>query len=46
MSQIDFVMVSTDKAVNLPSNGCAKRVAELYTQSLNEYGKTKFIATR
>jgi FlaA1/EpsC-like NDP-sugar epimerase len=42
-----FVMVSTDKAVNPASiMGATKRIAEIYCQSLNRQGKTKFVTTR
>jgi len=42
-----FVLISTDKAIRPVSvMGKTKRVAEIITQTLNQKGKTKFVAVR
>jgi len=43
----DFVMISTDKAVNPTSiMGSSKRIAEMYIQDLNNTSETHFVTVR
>ncbi len=46
-SVLNFVMISTDKAVNPTSiMGSTKRIAETYIQDLNSTSKTRFVTVR